>query len=71
MGLLTDVQSIYWSGTEFDSSSARYFSFVNGRNNIGSKDYSNGRYGWAVRSGDVGAVPAIYLSKGVVYIIYH
>ena len=53
--LLTDVQAFYWSGTEFDSFNAWLFLFGNGSQlNL---DESNNFYGWAVRSGDVSAVP--------------
>ena len=55
--LLTDVQSSYWSGTEYDSSVAWSFGFLNG----GQTRFNGGKgtniYGWAVRAGDVGAVP--------------
>ena len=55
--LLTDVQSFYWSGTEFapSPSDAWGFLFSNGTQGINGKDIS--LYGWAVRAGDVSAVP--------------
>jgi len=53
--LLTDVQSDYWSGTEFISSRAWDFGFRNGLQNLDGK--GNFGYGWAVRAGDVSAVP--------------
>lgn len=52
---LTDVQSDYWSGTEFNSNDAWVFLF-----NFGGQDGNdkiNINFGWAVRSGDVSAVP--------------
>lgn len=52
---LTNIQSFYWSGTEFDSSLAWGFRFVSGGHGVGSKSFDN--YGWAVRSGDVAAAP--------------
>ena len=52
---LTDVRSDYWSGTEYDSSIAWHFFFGGGFQDVNSKDYNF--YGWAVRAGDVGAVP--------------
>ena len=55
--LLTDVQSGYWSGTEFapNPALAWLFNFVVGFQLNGVKD--DGYYGWAVRAGDVSAVP--------------
>ena len=53
--LLTDVQSNYWSGTEFSSGFALGFNFFNGLQLI--RDKGNLNYGWAVRAGDVSAVP--------------
>ncbi len=52
--LLTDIQSNYWSGTEFDSDNAWGFYFSNGSQIHFIK--TNNYHGWAVRSGDV-AVP--------------
>ena len=59
MGLFTNVQSsYYWSGTEYapDTSYAWYFLF-----DVGDQDYFvskfSGFYAWAVRDGDVAAVP--------------
>ncbi len=54
--LLTDIQRFYWSGTELDSSSAWGFNFLNGSQNSGIKSVID-LYGWAVRPGDVAAVP--------------
>jgi hypothetical protein len=51
---LTNIQSYYWSGTEFDSNSTWTFFFFSG--DQGSIDHFS-MYGWAVRSGDVSAVP--------------
>ena len=53
--LLTDVQSVYESGTEFDSSDVWLFNYSVGFQNNLSKGINF--YGWAVRAGDVGAVP--------------
>ena len=56
--LFQNVQSSnYWSGTEFapDTGLAWYFRFRSGGQNAGNK--SNGYYAWAVRPGDVAAVP--------------
>jgi hypothetical protein len=53
--LLTDVQSGYWSGSEFDSSFAWSFGFGSGFQGVRDKNVNV--YGWAVRSGDVSAVP--------------
>ncbi len=54
--IFKNVQSNgYWSGVEFNSSFAWYFNFY-----IGSQYTSlkyNDLFGWAVRSGDVGASP--------------
>jgi hypothetical protein len=52
---LTDVQATYWSGTELDSTRAWRFSPINGSQNGVDTDVFS--YGWAVRSGDVSAVP--------------
>ena len=55
--LLTDVQSHYWSGTEFiDSTAAWSFRYADGNRLHFPKDRLN-FYGWAVRAGDVGEVP--------------
>ena len=51
---LTNIQSYYWSGTEFDSNFTWTFFFFSG--DQGSIDHFS-MYGWAVRSGDVSAVP--------------
>jgi hypothetical protein len=53
--LLTDVQSGYWSGTESAPHRAYLFFFYIGHVIDGGK--SDNRPGWAVRAGDVGAVP--------------
>jgi hypothetical protein len=53
--LLSNVQTRYWSGNEFNSDDIWVFRFTAGdqfRANEG-----NSVYGWAVRSGDVGVVP--------------
>ena len=54
---LTGVKTVYWSGTEFNSSNAWYFIFSIGLQGNYDKSFSN--YGWAVRAGDVSAVPYI------------
>jgi len=52
---LTDVQSNYWSGTVFNPINPWAFFYGNGSQNpVGE---IAGNYGWAVRSGDVAAVP--------------
>ena len=53
--LLTNVQDDYWSGTEFNSSYARHFFFNFGNQHSFGKNGND--YGWAVRAGDVSAVP--------------
>jgi hypothetical protein len=53
--LLTDVQADYWSGTEFGPNNAWVFGFDKGEQSDNQKIL--GFSGWAVRSGDVGAVP--------------
>ena len=52
---LTDIQPLYWSGTEFGSFAWLFF-FDFGLQGGISKDNVD-LYGWAVRSGDVAAVP--------------
>jgi hypothetical protein len=52
---LTNVGSVYWSGTEPHSSFAWRFIFSLGFQGNLDKSHSNGA--WAVRSGDVAAVP--------------
>jgi hypothetical protein len=59
MGLFTNVQSDdYWSGTEYApySNEAWGFDFGGGDQGTGDKSYLN-VYAWAVRAGDVAAVP--------------
>jgi hypothetical protein len=54
--LFKNVQSnYYWSGVEFNSSDAWGFDFGYGGQGSSSKFYD--LFGWAVRSGDVGASP--------------
>lgn len=56
--LFTNVQdSFYWSGTEYapDTTYAWYFNMGNGDQGVDNK--LNGDYVWAVRPGDVAAVP--------------
>jgi len=59
LALFTNVQnSGYWSGTEIGSVNpydAFYFNTGNGSQNAGSKGQDH--YAWAMRSGDVAAVP--------------
>ncbi len=52
---LTNIQSLYWSGTEFDSFFAWGFDFGVGVQFIDFKNFNV--YGWAVRAGDVAAAP--------------
>lgn len=52
---LDDIQNGYWSGTEFDSSHAWGFSFGFGTQPPADKSF--GLVAWAVRPGDVAAVP--------------
>jgi len=57
-GPFSNVQSnSYWSATEYApfTTYAWYFGMTNGYQGAHSK--INGNYGWAVQSGDVGAVP--------------
>jgi hypothetical protein len=57
---LTGIQSYYWSGTEYDSDLAWFYIFIDGSTGIDTKGLVGegfGLYGWAVRSGDVSAVP--------------
>jgi len=55
--LFKNVQSNdYWSGVEFDSGGAWYFLFFYGYQNASYLKDGN-LFGWAVRSGDVGASP--------------
>ena len=54
--LFKNVQSnLYWSGVQFNSSKAWYFNFLYGSQYDDYKSFN--RFGWAVRSGDVGASP--------------
>jgi hypothetical protein len=53
--MLTDIQPVYWSGTEFSSGVAWDFGFVDGLQ--GSGDELMPLAAWAVRPGDVAAVP--------------
>lgn len=53
-----DVEYVYWSGTESSSSSSNtvwYFDIENGYQTDVNKTGSG--YAWAVRDGDVGAIP--------------
>ncbi len=53
--VLTGIQTLYWSGTEFDSAIVWDFLFLNGNQfNVGK---SLNFVAWAVRPGDVAAVP--------------
>jgi len=58
---LMNIQSLYWSGTEFDSNEAWLFSFNGGAQGLNDKHIN--RYGWAVVDGDVfiPIPPAIWL----------
>jgi len=52
---LTDIQLVYWSGTEYGFGYAWVYFFDQGDQNNANE--RSDAYGWAVRSGDVGAVP--------------
>ncbi len=54
---LTDIQSYYWSGTESYLFDAWHTDFSGGGQGIASKYLYDDLSGWAVRSGDVAAVP--------------
>lgn len=54
-GPFTDIQSWYWTGTEFSVNEAWDFRVFNGEQY--NLDKVNGNYAWAVRDGDVAAVP--------------
>jgi hypothetical protein len=50
----------YWTGTVFDANKALYFNFASGFQGRGDRDGAPGEdsmYVWAVRDGDVAAVP--------------
>ncbi len=55
--LLTDIKTDYWSGTEYDSDFAWALYFDDGFQRVNIKDVNGYIYGWAVRSGDIAAVP--------------
>jgi len=58
--VLTGIRIFYWSGTEFDSDFAYGVFFGGGTQNLGNKltgDESGELSAWAVRPGDVAAVP--------------
>jgi hypothetical protein len=48
--MLTGIQPVYWSGTEFDSNNAWNFNFNNGNQNNDDKNNDN-NHAWAVRPG--------------------
>lgn len=54
---LTGIQSVHWSGTEFNSLFAWDFVFSFGGGNQNGSVMTNTLSGWAVRSGDVVGVP--------------
>lgn len=54
-GPFINVRLFYWSGTEFDPDSAIFTLFDGGAQFISGKN--SGFYAWAVRPGDVAAVP--------------
>lgn len=66
-GPFTNIQSDYWSGTELYTFSAWDFLFVNGGQGNDFKDVNFAA--WAVRPGDVSAVPepstVLLLSSGL------
>lgn len=58
--LFNHVQSpFYWSGTEYapEPGLAWFFDFYNGRQLATGKELNDMSYAWAVRTGDVAAVP--------------
>jgi hypothetical protein len=56
--LLSDVQDDYWSGTQvFDADFAWHAPFVDGDTQTDEFNDCSKCYGWAVRAGDVSAVP--------------
>jgi hypothetical protein len=54
---LTAIQSAYWSGTQATSALAWYFNFGTGRQGLYGFPKQGNLPAWAVRDGDVGAVP--------------
>jgi len=57
-GVFSNVQqSFYWSGTEFAPGSIEWNVFFFGSGSLRSFPKSDAIFAWAVRSGDVGAVP--------------
>ncbi len=60
LAMFTNLKDSYWSGTDstFDAGTAWYFNFDNGQQSgtLGKYD-SNSTYAWAVRTGDIAAIP--------------
>jgi hypothetical protein len=54
--LLSNIQNIYWSGTDLRSDAAQSFVFGSGQTQ-GAAGKNDHVFGWAVRSGDVADVP--------------
>lgn len=54
-GPFTDIQNLYWSGTENDVSSAWSIFFSSGNQETDGKNFN--KFVWAVRPGDVAAAP--------------
>jgi hypothetical protein len=54
---LNNIQSVYWSGTDFAPSPLSAWGFAFGNGGQGGVDKSSSLYGWAVRPGDVVGVP--------------
>jgi hypothetical protein len=73
VGPFTDIQSWYWSGTEFSAAEAWDFRYFNGDQD--SLEKGNGNYAWAVRDGDVASIPlpntAILLTIGLLWITFY
>jgi len=72
LAMFTNIQSfIYWSGAEYNANGAWNFAFDFGEQGISPKPSNN--YVWAVRSGDVSAVPipaAVWLfSSGLIGLV--
>jgi hypothetical protein len=64
--MLTDIQQAYWSGTQFNATSAWFFMFLNGGlQNINAKIAPLAA--WAVRAGDVIVAPVPEPASGLLF----